>query len=108
MLHRILETFFLAQVMVEGLVDSAVNFKDEVLEAVRMEMPRRQRSDRARASVAPSLRERVHPRPAPQKKRMTSQPEHTLQDLPPKLYGLFRQCSRYVFVSALATFLGKG
>jgi hypothetical protein len=96
MLHRILESIFFIQVAVESLVEGAREVGEDALLAAHSKMRRRRHR-----SPRPQMREHNnrHNRHEP--------PEHTLEDLPPKFYSLFRQFSRYVFVSILGELLGK-
>jgi hypothetical protein len=91
MIHRILEAFFMAQVLVEEVLESAVRLKDEVAQAVKAKPSQPKRH--SGRSDGNGYKSPEHP--------------HTLQDLPAKFFSLLRQFSRYVFVSMLGEILGK-
>jgi hypothetical protein len=91
MFHRILETFFLIQVFAQSALERACQLKDEALESVNLSSIIEKKSARARAH----------------KERNGSGGTHTLDELPAKFRSLFRQISRYVFVSVLGAILGK-
>jgi hypothetical protein len=93
MFHRILETFFLVQVMIEGVVDSALNLKEEVLHSV---CPKSVERENSTEFQEPKARQRYY-----------YESTHTLEDLPPKFYCVFKQCTRYLFVSLLGAMLDR-
>jgi len=95
MFHRILETIFFIQVAVESLVEGAYQLGEEAVDAAKSKVKRRHKTPR------PAVREHNH-------RHHRHESEHTFKDLPPKFFSLFRQFSRYVFVSILGALLGKG
>lgn len=91
MFHRILETIFFIQVAVESILEGAYQLGEEAVGAAKSKVKRRHKTPR------PAVREHNH----------RHETEHTFKDLPPKFFSLFRQFSRYVFVSFLGALLGK-
>jgi hypothetical protein len=94
MFHRILETIFFIQAAVESMVESACEVREEAVEAARSKVKRRHKTPR------PAAREHNH-------RHHRHETEHTFKDLPSKFFSLFRQFSRFVFVSVLGELLGK-
>jgi len=90
MFHRILEAFFLAQVLLEDLAERAVDVRSKVF-----------------ATVKPKATKHKNPRPAAYSPTKNSRELHGFETLPAKLYSLFRQCVRFLFISCLAAILGK-
>lgn len=96
MFHRILETFFLAQVIVEKLIERAAQTRDKCFQSNKVETSQ----GRARAGVSSMRAEGVV-------KGDVGESACPFQDLPPKVFGLFRQWYRYLLLLLLGAILGE-
>ena len=112
MLHRILETFFFVQVLAEHVWGEAVHCRDDVFEAVKdraakLREPFEQRIHNHHDKESKTKSQKEAKESPRQKSYQSSQDPHTFKDLPDKFGSLFRQFSRYVFISFLGAILGK-
>lgn len=112
MFHRILETFFFIQVLAEQVLEGASHCRDDAFEAVkdraaRLREPFEKRFHNHHDNDKKTKTQREAKESTGYKSYQSSQDLHTFKDLPGKFSSLFRQFSRYVFISFLGAILGK-